>query len=118
MYQLPRGYNGDSSLAGGAVMKRSHRSRVLLGLLFALLPAGGPGLAQSAGGQKFSDTTHVTLVEVPVQVVRDGEPVRGLSAADFTIHEGSKLRPITGFDVVDLAAPASQALSAPIPSAA
>jgi VWFA-related protein len=126
-------------------MKHRDGSRVLGGLLLALLAAGGAAQAQSAGGaapaqgaggaggpaqgasavapappggQKFSDTTQVTLVEVPVQVVRNGEPVRGLSAADFTIHEGSKQRAITGFDVVDLSAPASQALSAPIPSAA
>jgi VWFA-related protein len=99
-------------------MHKIDGSKVMLGLLVALLPAGMVGLTGTAAGQKFSETTQVTLVEVPVQVVRGGEPVRGLTAADFTIYEGSKQRPITGFDVVDLAAPENQRLSAAIPPAA
>jgi VWFA-related protein len=102
---------------------------VLLALLLAF-PAGGLGApapapapaaaaaaAAGAGGKAFSETTQVTAVEVPVQVVRDGEPVRGLTAADFEIFEGRKQQAITGFDVVDLAAPESQRLSASIPAA-
>jgi VWFA-related protein len=101
---------------------------VLLGLLLAL-PAGGRGAAAGAaaaaagaaaagtGGKAFSETTQVTAIEVPVQVVRDGEPVRGLTAADFEVFEGRKQQAITGFDVVDLAAPESQRLSASIPAA-
>ena len=57
----------------------------------------------AAGG--FAETTEVTAVPVPVQVVRDGEPVRGLTAADFEIYEGKKLQAITGFEVLDLAVP-------------
>ncbi|HWN40948.1 MAG TPA: hypothetical protein VNW71_01940, partial [Thermoanaerobaculia bacterium] len=41
-------------------------------------------------------------VEVPVQVLRDGEPVRGLTAADFEVWEGKRKLPVTGFEALDL----------------
>jgi VWFA-related protein len=55
--------------------------------------------------QGFTETTDVVAVEVPVQVVRDGEPVRGLSAADFEVFDGRRKVEITGFEVLDLYAP-------------
>jgi VWFA-related protein len=104
------------------------RSRLSRGLVWALMvplalapaavpaaAAGGP--APAADQQAFSETTQVTAVEIPVQVVRDGQPVRGLTAADFEIWEGRKQQAITGFDMVDLAAPENQRLSATIPAA-
>jgi VWFA-related protein len=111
---------------------------VLRGSLLALAAAGGlaladgrPALAAPAAGagsasaqpsaqpsgQGFAETTQVTAVEVPVQVLRDGEPVRGLTAADFEVWEGRKRHAITGFDVVDLAKPENQLLSASLPAA-
>src|ERR1700720_585002 len=89
-------------------------------LPLALVPAAAPaaaGPAAAADQQAFSETTQVTAVEIPVQVVRNGEPVRGLTAADFEIWEGRKQMAITGFDMVDLAAPENQRLSAAIPAA-
>jgi VWFA-related protein len=89
-------------------------------LPLALAPAAGPaaaGPAAAADPQAYSETTQVTAVEIPVQVVRNGEPVRGLTAADFEIWEGRKQQAITGFDMVDLAAPENQRLSAAIPAA-
>jgi VWFA-related protein len=69
--------------------------------------------------QTFSGTTDVTVVEVPVQVVKDGEPVRGLTAADFEVFDGRKKVPITGFEVLDLSATqASAAQAAQIPISA
>ncbi|HEY6323688.1 MAG TPA: VWA domain-containing protein, partial [Thermoanaerobaculia bacterium] len=85
-------------------------------LPLALAPAAA-GPAAPADQQPFSETTQVTAVEIPVQVVRDGQPVRGLTAADFEIWEGRKQQAITGFDMVDLAAPENQRLSATIPAA-
>jgi VWFA-related protein len=42
-------------------------------------------------------------VEVPVNVVlRDGTPVRGLAAGDFTVYDDGSKQPISGFSVVDL----------------
>ncbi len=61
----------------------------------------GPGFAQ----QTFSGATEVVVVEVPVQVVKDGEPVRGLTAKDFELYDGRKKVPVTGFEVLDLATP-------------
>ena len=61
-------------------------------------------LATSARGEKtFQDVTDVVVVEIPVQVTRDGRPVRGLTAADFEVRDGRKRRPIVGFDVIDVA---------------
>ncbi len=102
---------------------RGRLSRALswgLMLPLALAPAAVPaaaGPAAAADQQAFSETTQVTAVEIPVQVVRDGQRVRGLTAADFEIWEGRKQQAITGFDMVDLAAPENQRLSAAIPAA-
>jgi VWFA-related protein len=68
----------------------------LLPLLLAAAPA--PGQAP-----RFEGTSQVVAVEVPVNVVdRDGQPVRGLSAADFEVFDGNEKQPITAFEVVDL----------------
>jgi VWFA-related protein len=100
------------------------RARTGLALLLGLGQLLAPATAPAAGAppaatdrQAFSETTQVTAIEIPVQVVRDGEPVRGLTAADFEIWEGRRQQPITGFDMVDLAAPENQRLSAAIPAA-
>jgi VWFA-related protein len=95
-------------------MKRIFGSSLLIALLPALPAGANP---PTAADPKFSESTEVTVVEVPVQVVRDGVPVRGLKASDFEVHEGRKQHPITGFDVVDLAAAENQLLSASIPAA-
>ncbi len=92
---------------------------------FAVLAViAGVGLSVGAGpwpvaaqSQTFSGTTDVTVVEVPVQVVKDGEPVRGLTANDFEVFDGRKKVPVTGFEVLDLAgtqASAAQAAQIPI----
>jgi VWFA-related protein len=62
----------------------------------------------SASPQGFAESTDVVVVEVPVQVVRDGQPVRGLTAADFEVYDGRKRVEITGFEVLDLDAPGSK----------
>jgi VWFA-related protein len=109
-------------------MKQLSGGKVLAGLL--LLPwlsgvanaANGASTANPANpanaADRLTESTQVTLVEIPVQVVRDGEPVRGLQASDFEIVEGRQPHPITGFDMVDLAAPENRLLSADIPAAA
>ena len=51
----------------------------------------------------LTESTEVLVVEVPVQVLRGGEPVRGLTAEDFELWEGREKQAITGFDVLDLA---------------
>ena len=64
--------------------------------------------------QGYIESTEVLAVEVPVQVLRNGEPVRGLTAADFEIYEGRTQHAITGFEVLDLsAAPAPTPANTP-----
>ncbi|HET9229436.1 MAG TPA: VWA domain-containing protein, partial [Thermoanaerobaculia bacterium] len=70
---------------------------------FLIIAMALAGAAHSQTSQdKFSDTTDVVVVEVPVQVLRDGEPVRGLTAEDFEVFEGRRKLPLTGFEVLDL----------------
>jgi VWFA-related protein len=89
-------------------------SRRALAALAALLAAGAAGAAppKAPAGARFGETATVVSIEVPVTVVRGDEPVRGLTAADFELYEGRKRQRITGFEAVDLAAPAAPAAAA------
>ncbi len=96
-----------------------------LGCIAAVLAMagwGGWGLAPrpAAAQQTFTGATDVVVVEVPVQVVKDGEPVRGLTAADFEVFDGRKKMPVTGFEVLDLAVPvpAGGGAAAQVPASA
>ncbi len=73
-----------------------------LGVLTVLAPAASEAQKRGKKKDRFEDTTTVVQVEIPVQVIQDGEPVRGLTAADFEITEGRRKRPIVGFHEVDL----------------
>src|SRR5262245_15437189 len=103
-------------------MKNRSRLQVLIPWLGAALAAIAPSLCcgPAAAQQTFAGATEVVVVEVPVQVVKDGEPVRGLTANDFEVFDGRKKVPITGFEVLDLAvsAPAGAAAEAQIPASA
>jgi VWFA-related protein len=73
--------------------------RLLLVLLLPLLA----GAAAPPSRPTFEGTSQVIAVEVPVNVVgRDGEPIRGLTAADFEVFDGSEAQKITSFEVIDL----------------
>jgi VWFA-related protein len=66
-----------------------------------LLGAAPPGGAQESGSVR--ESAEVALVEVPVRVVgRDGNPVRGLSASDFTVEDDGRRQTVVGFDAIDL----------------
>src|SRR6185295_2219773 len=105
---------------------RNHPSNRLL-LLLLLLPLL-VGAAAPAAQPSFEGTSQVVAVEVPINAVgRDGEPIRGLTAADFEIYDGNELQKITSFEVIDLklrqgalgtaAAPAPQPADELTPSA-
>ncbi len=89
------------------------------GLGAALLGLGAVaaawGQAPAASPPRFSGSTQVLSIEVPVQVTRDGEPVRGLQAGDFEVWEGRRKLPVTGFEALDLAAvpPAGRPVAVP-----
>jgi len=62
--------------------------------VFAL--AAAPLFAQ------VKETVTVSVVEVPVTVVgRDGDPIRGLTAANFEVIDEGKKRSISSFDAID-----------------
>lgn len=84
----------------------------------AALLLASPGFHLLA--QSYSETTSTVVVEVPVQVIRDGAPVRGLTQADFEVYDGRKKQQLTGFEVIDLASTGdgATATAAPILSAA
>ncbi|HLE85776.1 MAG TPA: VWA domain-containing protein [Thermoanaerobaculia bacterium] len=95
---------------------------VALGAVLALA-VSVRGQDRPEEGTAFAGETQVVAVEVPVQVLLDGEPVRGLTAESFRVYEGRQLRPITGFEMVDLslrspAAAAAAAGDGPAPPAA
>jgi len=59
-------------------------------------------LVVPARAEKLVDHVEVLRVQIPVQVMKHGEPVRGLTADNFELADRGKRREITGFDVVDL----------------
>src|SRR3954468_7751384 len=68
---------------------------------------------------QVKETVTVSVVEVPVTVVdRDGNPVRGLTAANFRITDEGKERPVTSFDAVDFASLESLTATSPLNPAA
>ncbi|MFP5287660.1 MAG: hypothetical protein ACLGI9_18130, partial [Thermoanaerobaculia bacterium] len=64
-----------------------------------------------------SSEISVTLVEVPVEVTRGGEPVKGLKAADFEVVEEGRSLPIVAFETVDLDVPERPGAPPPSPAA-
>jgi VWFA-related protein len=60
----------------------------------------------------------VTVVEIPVEVLRGSEAVRGLTAADFEVVEKGQSLPIVGFETVDLGSPRPEKRKAPASQAA
>lgn len=70
---------------------------------------------------EFSATTTVVAVEVPVRVLRDGRPVRGLTADNFAVFDEGERREIQSFEVLDLeemAAGETELSPVDVPSAA
>lgn len=90
---------------------RLARNFTVLLLCLQLSPPAPLGARQDADAMAqrgdFSATTTVVVVEVPVNVVRDGQPVRGLTAEDFVVLDRGEPRPLAGFEVVDLEAVAT-----------
>ncbi len=77
---------------------RSRRTAVTLVLAGLVSPPGGA----PAAAQTFSESTEVVVVQVPVNVLINGQPVRGLGPDDFVLLDGRKQQKIIGFEVVDL----------------
>src|SRR5581483_883221 len=91
--------NGRHVHPGGFPMPRRHRPLALAFVLLAGTAIAALAASKSTSG-KFTESTATVVVEVPVQVVRDGQPVRGLTKDDFQVYDGRRQQTITGFDVV------------------
>ena len=75
-------------------------------------------VAATANAQ-VKETVNVTVVEVPVTVIdRDGNPIRGLTAANFELLDQGKKRQITAFDTIDFASRQSMQTVSPLNPAA
>jgi len=75
-------------------------------------------LATSAASAQLKETIDVHLVEVPVTVVdHAGNPVRGLTAANFELFDRGTRRPIANFETIDFESEAVRAISPLNPSA-
>ena len=68
---------------------------------------------------QVKETVNVYVVEVPVTVVdSNGNPVRGLTAANFELTDNGRKPPITSFDKIDFASTESVTAISPLnPSA-
>jgi VWFA-related protein len=87
----------------------------IAGIASGLCPAVPATAATPEIPPVYTDITEVTAVEIPVQVVVDGKPVRGLTADDFTVYQGKDRQTLTGFDAVDLyGAPTAAATPTPL----
>lgn len=88
--------------------------RSVLACLAALALAAIPLSAQTP---TYSDVTEVNAVEIPVQVLLDGKPVRDLKPENFVVYQEKQKQVLTGFDVVDLLSlPEEKALEVPAPA--
>ncbi len=82
--------------------------------------AGGPVPAAGAAldDDRFRDSTSVVVVEVPVRVLVDGKPLRGLAAEDFIVRDEGVEREVLDLTVYDfLWRPDPDAASGVVPSA-
>jgi VWFA-related protein len=62
---------------------------------------------------QLKETVNVNVIEVPVSVVdSSGNPVRGLTAANFEVYDGGKKQIITSFDKIDFGSTETAAATA------
>ena len=74
---------------------------------------------QQAEPQNVRESVDVTVVEVPVRVLdRSGAPVRGLTAADFTLIDQGRAQTLTAVDAIELGDPTGSDAPRPVPPSA
>lgn len=71
-------------------------------IFILIIPFALLGQATFSQQDRFENTKSVVAVEVPVTVLRDGQPVREMTADDFEIVDSGRKQEITGFEVIDL----------------
>src|SRR5947207_8627728 len=76
-------------------------------------------LVAGMAAAQVKESLTVSYVEVPVTVVdRGGNPIKGLTAANFEIVDEGKKRDIAGFDSIDFASAESVKSVSPLNPAA
>lgn len=86
---------------------------VLCATVSAPLSAEDTG-SLSPEGTQYSDTTDIVVVEVPITVTRNGEPVRDLTANNFQIKFDGKVQEIRSLEMIDLEPPTAGAKGNPV----
>ncbi len=71
-------------------------------------------LATAVMAQPFEEKVTVSYIEVPVTVLREGKPVRGLTRENFQLIDDGTKRGIESFEAVDFAAGASATPISPL----
>ena len=70
-------------------------------VVVSLLALAGSAAAPAAA-ETFGESISVIEVEIPVTVLRQNEPVHGLTRDDFVVTDDGQPREIVGFRVIDL----------------
>ncbi|HYK42083.1 MAG TPA: VWA domain-containing protein [Thermoanaerobaculia bacterium] len=82
---------------------KSFRPAVTAAIGLLVLVRAASGRAEQPKPGAVHETSRVSVVEVPVQVIgRDGKPVRGLGIPDFELEVDGRAQSISSVDVVSL----------------
>ncbi|HEV7570074.1 MAG TPA: VWA domain-containing protein [Thermoanaerobaculia bacterium] len=80
-----------------------------------LLAVAAASLVALCASAQSTSTINVHVVELPVSVLdTSGNPVRGLTAANFALYDERKKQAITSFDAIDFAAGAPVSAISPM----
>ena len=85
--------------------------------LLTLTAALAAGQEKPPAAAVVQEQASATVIEIPVNVIgKDGNPVAGLTAADFELFDDGKKQTVSGLEVIDLSKPPDAA--EPVPAAA
>ena len=71
-------------------------------------------LVPAAAFAQFEEKLTINYVEVPVTVIRDGKPVRGLTQANFEIFDNDARRSLESFEAIDFGAAETHKVISPL----
>jgi VWFA-related protein len=73
----------------------------LLALTLAATSASAQEEPAPDASQTFEGSTSIRIIEVPVRVLQKGDPIRGLTQANFEVYDNGEPQELIGFEVVD-----------------
>lgn len=98
-----------------------HRLRSGPATLSLFIVGGSLVIAQQPASQSgaVKEQASAVVIEIPVNVIgKDGKPMTGLKAEDFTLYDDGKKQPISTVELIDLSRPSAQAPAVAAPGAA